>query len=201
MSGGTGVVLATERLVLRRINEDDSPFLLQLLNDESFLRFIGDRGVRTLEDASRYARTGPMASYERFGFGLWLATLKENDASIGICGLLKRDVLDDVDIGYALLPAYRAQGFAIEAVSATLSYARDVLALQRVVAVVNPDNASSRKLLDNAGMRLEGQVRLAPDTPMIDLFTLDLRGTLPEAASGMPDGNREQNTHNSPVTS
>ena len=164
------IVLETERLSLRRLNEGDAPFLLELLNDASFLRFIGDRGVRTLDDARSYVRTGPVASYERLGFGLWLTALRSDEAPVGICGLLKRDTLDDVDIGFAFLPAFWSRGYALEAVTAVLSHARDVLGVERVVAVVNSDNASSRRLLMKVGLKFERLVQLAPDAPHIELF-------------------------------
>ena len=160
----------TERLILRRITEGEAPFLLELLNDPSFLRFIGDRGVRTLDDARSYVRTGPATSYARHGFGLWLTELKSDGTPIGICGLLKRDALDDVDVGFAFLPAFRACGYAIEATAAVLSHARSTYGLARVVAVVHPENASSRKLLAKAGMVFQRVVQLSPDEPPLELF-------------------------------
>ena len=111
-------VLETKRLILRRLCADDAEFILELLNQPSFLRYIGDKGVRNTEDAIRYIQTGPVASYDRFGFGLYLVELKESDVSIGMCGLLKRETLPDVDIGFAFLPGYWSQGYAFEAAAA-----------------------------------------------------------------------------------
>ncbi|MEP6621800.1 MAG: GNAT family N-acetyltransferase [bacterium] len=163
-------VLESDRLVLRRITEDDALFLLELLNDEAFLRFIGDRGVRTEDDARAYARNGPIASYQRHGFGLLLTALKDDNTPIGICGLLKRDTLEDVDVGFAFLPAFRTRGYAFEAVTAVLSYARGTLGLSRVVAIVNADNERSRKLLMRAGLQFERLVQQESDGPSVELF-------------------------------
>ena len=91
-------VLDTERLSLRRLGAADAEFIVELLNQPSFIANIGDRGVRTADDARRYIEDGPVASYERFGFGLFLVELKSTGEPIGICGLLKRDTLDDVDV-------------------------------------------------------------------------------------------------------
>ena len=167
-------VLQTDRLALRRLTAGDASFLVELLNEPSFLRYIGDKGVRTEADACRYLEAGPTASYERFGFGLWRVALKESAEPIGMCGLLKRDWLDDVDVGFAFLPRFWAKGYAFEAASGVLVHARDAFGLKRVVAVTSPDNGASRGLLAKLGFRFERSVR-APDGAEDRLFGLDLR--------------------------
>ncbi len=164
-------VLETERLALRRLTTDDAQFILELLNEPSFLRYIGDKGVRTNADACRYIETGPMASYERFGFGLYRVELKDSREPIGICGLLKRDSLPDADIGFALLPRYWSKGYAFESASAVLAHARDTLGLRRVLAITSPDNVASINLLEDLGFRFERVSRLAEDTPEIRVFS------------------------------
>jgi RimJ/RimL family protein N-acetyltransferase len=163
-------ILETERLQLRQLTLDDAGFVLRLLNEPSFIQNIGDREVRTIDQAHDYIRRGPLASYAKFGFGLWLVETKSDIAPIGICGLLKRDVLDDVDIGYALLPEFWSQGYALETASAVMSYAGKTLGLSRVVAVTNPDNQASIRLLEKMGFRFERMVRLSDDAPEIKLF-------------------------------
>lgn len=163
-------ILETDRLRLRRLSVDDAEFILRLLNEPSFIQNIGDRSVRTIEDARGYILKGPVASYERFGFGLLLVEEKESGAPIGICGLLKRDVLDDVDIGYALLPEFWSRGYALESASAVISYAREKLGAKRVLAVVNADNQSSIHLLGKMGFQYEKMIRLSDDAPEIKLF-------------------------------
>ena len=111
-------ILGTSRLNLRQLSVADAPFMLSLLNEPSYLQFIGDKGVRTLVDARDYILKGPAASYEQFGFGLYLTELKENGDPIGICGLIKREALPDVDIGYALLPTYWGNGYVVDTNSA-----------------------------------------------------------------------------------
>jgi RimJ/RimL family protein N-acetyltransferase len=166
----TSVVLTTARLTLRRLTYDDAPFLVTLLNDSDFIRYIADRKVRTVADACRYLDAGPGAMYERYGFGLWLVALSASGESIGICGLLKREVLEDVDLGFAFLPTFRSQGYAFEAARGSLDYARDTLGLSRVVAVAQPDNERSHRLLVKLGFRREGHTRLAADGPELALF-------------------------------
>jgi RimJ/RimL family protein N-acetyltransferase len=163
-------VVETERLVIRRLTDSDAPFIMELVNDPDFLHNIGDRGVRNLEDAVRYIQAGPIASYDRHGFGLFKVELKEGGIPVGMCGLLKRDVLPDVDIGYAFLPDFRGRGLAAESAGAVLAYARDQLAIPRVVAIVSPGNHDSIRLLTKLGMAFERPVRLAPDDDEIDLF-------------------------------
>jgi RimJ/RimL family protein N-acetyltransferase len=166
-------ILETERLVLRRLSSDDAEFILELLNQPSFLRYIGDKGVRTTEDAVRYIQTGPVASYERFGFGLYLVELKETGVPIGMCGLLKRDTLPDADVGFAFLPDYRSQGYAFEAASSVMSYGREVLGLPRIVAITSRDNDASIKLLEKIGLKFEGLIKPSEDLGEVRLFGSD----------------------------
>jgi ribosomal-protein-alanine N-acetyltransferase len=165
-----GLILSTDRLVLREMVDDDAPFILGLLNDPSFVRNIGDRGVRSLDDARAYIGSGPAASYTRHGFGLWLVELRHDGTSVGICGLLKRDVLEDVDIGFAYLPEFQAKGYGFEAARAVLDYARDRLHLPRVVAIVNADNEASARLLEKLGMSFERMVQPFPGQSPLRLF-------------------------------
>ena len=165
-------ILETERLVLRHVSPDDAEFILELLNQPSFLRYIGDKGVRTTEEAVRYIQTGPVASYERFGFGLYLVELKETGVPIGMCGLLKRDTLLDADVGFAFLPDYWSQGYAFEAASSVMSYGREVLGLPRIVAITSRDNDASIRLLEKIGMKFEGLI-----TPSEELGEVRLFGT------------------------
>jgi ribosomal-protein-alanine N-acetyltransferase len=167
-------VLQTDRLALRRISLDDAPFILELLNDSSFLRFIGDKKVRTLDDARNYILSGPMASYEKFGFGLFLVELKKSSTPIGICGLLKRDTLEDVDIGFAFLPDFCGLGYGFESARATMEYGRDVLGLKRIVAITSPDNEASVALLEKLGLRFERLTRLSDEAPEVKLFAAAL---------------------------
>lgn len=166
-------VLDTARLNLRRLASDDAAFILELLNDPDFIKNIGDRGVRTIADARRYISDGAVASYEKHGFGLYLVELKESGAAIGICGLVKRDSLADVDIGFAFLPRYRAHGYAVESATAVKTYAFDVLGLKRLVAIVDPANAGSKRVLEKIGLTYERTLRLSDDAPEVHLYASD----------------------------
>ena len=164
-------VLETERLSLRQFTVDDAQFILKLLNEPSFLRYIGDKQVRSLEDAEAYILNGPMASYERNGFGLYLVALKESYTPIGMCGFLKREELPDPDIGFAFLPEFWNKGFAFEAASALLEDARQRLSLQRILAITSLDNEASIKLLQRLGFKFDKVVRLSGDGEQVKLFT------------------------------
>ena len=166
-------VMETERLVLRHLTEGDAAFILRLLNEPSWIRFIGDRGVRELEGARGYIARGPAASYERHGFGLFLVELKGAGTPAGICGLIKRDTLEDVDIGFAFLPEFWGRGYALESAAATMEYARNVLGLKRVAAIVAPDNESSIRLLEKLGMSCERTIRLPGDPEELKFFARD----------------------------
>ena len=163
-------VLTTARLDLRRMTIDDAEFILQLLNDPDFIRFIGDKGVKTVDDARQYIVNGPMASYERHGFGLWLVELKPSSIPVGMCGLLKRETLDDVDIGFAFLPGYRSRGYGFESAAAVMQYGRHVLGLQRIVAITDPDNAGSIRLLQKIGLSFDRMIKLADDSREVSLL-------------------------------
>jgi len=165
-------VLETGRLRLRRLTPDDGEFILDLLNDASFIRNIGDKKVRSIEDALRYISSGPMASYERHGFGLWLVETLGSGEPVGLCGLLKREELDDVDLGYAFLPAFRSMGYAAEAAEGVIEYARARLGLGRIVAITLPGNSASIRVLEKNGFCFERIVRLTDDGDELSLYAL-----------------------------
>jgi RimJ/RimL family protein N-acetyltransferase len=163
----------TPRLAFRPLTPADAPFIVALVNDPDWLRFIGDRNVRSVGDAVGYIRNGPMASYARHGFGLWRAALRDSDTPIGICGLLQRDVLPHPDLGFAYLPAHRGRGYGVEAATATLAYGRKEFGFRRVLAFTSPENERSMALLRKAGMRFEGTIRLARDQGESRLFAVE----------------------------
>ena len=166
------IILETERFRLRHLTpETDAECILELLNDPSFIRYIGDKGVRDLDGARRYIIHGPVKSYDAHGFGLNLVELKTDATPIGICGVLKRDTLPDPDIGFAFLPAYWNQGYAFESAVAVMEHARETLKLGQILAITSPDNQASGKLLDKIGLRFERMIRLTEDTPEVKLFT------------------------------
>lgn len=169
-----GTILETPRLVLREFTHGDDAFLLRLLNEPSWLRFIGDRGVRTLEDARRYVDDGPRASQARNGFALWCVVPKRTGAPVGMCGLVRRDALPGPDVGFAFLPESWGKGFAVESAGAVLARARDVLGIRRVLAITNPDNAASIRVLERIGMVREGSVRMPGEVLDLALYARDL---------------------------
>ncbi len=164
-------VLETARLVLRELTLADAEFILGLLNQPSFIRHIGDKGVRTLEDARQYILNGPVDSYRRLGFGLYLVESRDPKVAMGICGLVKREALEDVDVGFAFVPEFWSQGYGLESASAVMTHAREVLGLERIVAVTSPGNQASIKLLEKLGLRFERMIKLSDDEPEISLFS------------------------------
>ena len=167
------VVLQTERLYLRQQQVADAPFILQLVNDSDWIRYIGDRGLRTVEAAEAHIRDGAMAMYTRHGFGLYLVETKVAQVPIGICGLVRRDFLDEVDLGFALMPQYRGKGYAYEAAQATIDYARSEIGLERLLAIVLPDNVASIRLLERLGYQFD-QPYDYPNGDLVHLYTLAL---------------------------
>ena len=153
-------ILTTERLSLREFVSNDANFVIKLLNEKSFLQFIGDKGVRNVEDANRYLNTGPVASYQRHGFGLYHVEHADSGRSIGMCGLLKRDDQEYPDIGYAFLEEFTANGYAFEAASAVLEHGHNSLGIDTIVAFVDPGNAKSIGLLLKLGMAFVGTTRV-----------------------------------------
>ncbi len=174
-------ILETPRLRLRRLSEDDAPFMLALLNDEAFLRFIGDRNVRTEDEARAYILNGAMASYEANGFGLYLVESKAHGAPIGLCGVLRRDSLPDPDLGFAFTAEHRSRGYGKEAAAATLEYAARTLGLPRIAAIVSPDNDASLRVLHGLGFAFERMVRMSEDEPEILYLARELNGRAPAA--------------------
>jgi len=166
-------VCVTERLSLRRMTLRDAGFILKLLNEPPFLRFIGDKGVRTLEDACRYIETGPVASYRQYGFGLFLVELKADATPIGMCGLLKRASMQDVEVGFAFLSSFCAQGYATESGLAVMKLGRELFGLRRVAAITDPDNDGSANVLRKIGLEFRGMIQLPEYETERRLFIAD----------------------------
>jgi len=154
------MMIETQRLRIRYFNEADTDFIVKLLNEPSFIENIVDKGVRNKQDAINYLESGPYASYQKFGFGLSLVDLKDSNTPIGMCGLIKREELDDVDIGYALLTEFEGKGYAKEASQAVLENGNAEYGLKRIIAVTSPSNAGSIKLLESLGFKYESMVEL-----------------------------------------
>jgi RimJ/RimL family protein N-acetyltransferase len=176
------VVLETDRLRLRHLASGDAPFIVELLNDPDWLRYIGDRGVRNEEQAVAYIQNGPMRSYAERGFGLYLTELKTGGEAIGLCGLIKRDFLPYVDLGFALLPRFRGAGYAFEAAAGVMRYAGATLRLPRVVAITALDNERSARLLQKLGFRYERLIPYPGEEEPVRLFgcALDANGARAE---------------------
>jgi RimJ/RimL family protein N-acetyltransferase len=149
------IVLETERLTLRWLDVKDAPFILELVNDPAWIQFIGDKGIKNLEDAKKYILNGPVDMYNKMGFGLYLVERKEDLTPLGMCGLIKRDSLEDVDIGFAFLEKFRSKGYGYESAAAVMEYGVQKLGMKRIVAITSIDNINSGKLLEKVGLRFE----------------------------------------------
>ncbi|MFL5385563.1 MAG: GNAT family N-acetyltransferase [Longimicrobiaceae bacterium] len=165
--------ITTERLVLRELADDDAAFIVELMNDPDWLRFIGDRGMRTLDDARGYIATGPREMYARHGYGLYAVERRNEPGPIGICGLVRRDWLEDADLGFAFLPRFRGAGYAHEAAAATLEHAA-ALGLHRILAIVSPENEASVRLLAKIGMTFQRMASPAPDAAEVCVYGREL---------------------------
>ena len=167
-------IVETERLRLRRLDLDDAPFIFELVNDPDWIRFIGDKGVRNLDDARHYIETGPMAMYREYGFGLYCVERKSDTRPLGICGLRRRDSLADVDLGFALLPAWRGLGYAGEAAGAVVTTAL-AGGIEPVCAILKPDNRASRRLLEKLGFERSGGFHDPASGDWLDRYVIDSR--------------------------
>src|SRR5450432_943852 len=156
------IILKTDRLIISNLILNDASFILELVNTPGWLQFIGDRGIKNTTDAENYIINGPMASYEKNGYGLYLVTLKDTAAPIGICGILKRDTLEYEDIGFALLPEYTGNGYALEAAAAVIVYAKQTLGLKKIAAITLEANHRSVNLLTKLGLVFEKKIFFPP---------------------------------------
>lgn len=163
--------LETERAILREVNEADAEFILDLLNQPSFIRYIGDRNVRMPEQARHYIETRFAKSYREFNFGMWAVELMETNQLAGICGFVKRDGLPDADIGFAFLPQFERKGYAFESASAALRYGETVLNFRRVLAVTSKDNENSGRLLGKLRFKFERLIVLPGGDEELKLFS------------------------------
>lgn len=166
--------LTTQRLALRWFTAADAGLMLKVWNDPAFVRFVGDRGIRTLDEATAALEAGALAMYRDFGYGPFRVALRSNDEPIGICGLFKRDYLDDPDIGFGLLPEYCRNGYAFEAASAVMDDARRAGLFDRISAIVSPDNAASIGLIDKLGLTLVERMRPPGNDSDVLLYAVDL---------------------------
>lgn len=163
-------ILETERLSLREFNLEDSDFVLELVNSPKWIEFIGDRNVRTQAEAKEFLENNLIKSYKENGFGLWVVVLKETNTSIGMCGLVNRDTLEDIDIGFAMLPEYFGSGYGYEIANATINYAKNILHLDKIVGITNPNNIASIKLLNKIGLRFVKTIEL-PEKDTVLFFS------------------------------
>ena len=149
------VITITERLIIRELSVSDSPFILELVNTPTWLKFIGDRGVKNLDDAKSYLKKGPLKSYDDNGFGLYWVGLRDSNVPIGMCGLIKRADFDSPDIGFAFLPEYEGKGYGYESASAVLDYCKTEFQVKRIIGITLEANTASVRLLEKLGLSFE----------------------------------------------
>lgn len=154
-------ILETERLCLRELDLNDTAFIIKLLNTPNWLAYIGDKNVRTIEEAKKYLKDGTLKSYKENGYGLWMVQLKDSKIPIGMCGLVNRETLEDVDIGFAFLPEYVRMGYGFEIADATMKYAKHTLKLNKIVGITDAENIASIKLLNKLGLQFEKTVEFS----------------------------------------
>jgi len=168
------LIAITERLIIRELSVSDAPFILELLNTPNWLRFIGDRGVKDLEDAKKYLKKGPLKSYDDNGFGLYMLELRESKTPIGICGLIKRTDFKDPDIGFAFLPDYESKGYGFESATEVLAYGRDEFLVRKVLGITLEKNIASVRLLEKLGLTFEKKFIYESTKEELMLFSIEL---------------------------
>ena len=166
--------LETSRLLLRRVTLRDADLMLAIWNDPAFIRFVGDRGIRTVEEARGALKEGALHLFATYGYGPFCVVRKTDGRRLGICGLFRRDNLDDPDIGFALLPQYCGVGFAMEAADAVIDHARDDLGLEIVMAIVSPENVASIGLIEKLGLSFERHITMPGEDQEISLYSMQL---------------------------
>lgn len=167
-------LISTDRLFIRKFDLNDAEFIYQLLNSEAWIKYIGNRNIRNLEDARNYIANSPLYFYQKFGFGPYLVALKDRYEPIGMCSLIKRDTLNDVDLGFAFLDPFIGKGYAYEASKAIIEFSEKTLALKKLVAIALPDNTASLKLLEKLGFRYQNNIQFPNETEELMLFSLTL---------------------------
>ncbi len=167
-------MVETERLILRRVTLDDAPFILRLVNEPAWIQYIGDKKIRTLDAARAYITDGPLKMYTQFGFGLFLIELKNTLTPVGLCGLIKRDELHDVDIGFALVPECWGKGYGFESASAVMRYAVAQHGMSKLLAITLPENGPSIALLEKLGFNYQQRIHLAHDDAELELYSVTL---------------------------
>jgi RimJ/RimL family protein N-acetyltransferase len=169
-SGTNDAVIVTERLLMREVRRADAPFVLEFLTDAKVLRYIGDRGIRTVEGSEAYIEEKIRGSYREHGYGMWLVVERSSDRAVGMCGLVNREFLEDVDVGYGFLQAHAGQGFATEAAAAVMAYAHRSLAISRLVAITSIENDASIRVLEKLGLQFDSIIEFPGDPDGARLF-------------------------------
>lgn len=168
-------IIETERLRLREFDSTDGELIYELLNSPGWLKYIGSRSIATIDDAVKYIETKIQKGYRESGFGFYLVELKASGAKTGMCGLVKREGLDDIDIGFALLPQFENKGYALESSMAVIQYARNVLNIHKLAAITLPSNLSSIKLLEKLGMKFDKKINIPGDPEELLLYKMGLK--------------------------
>lgn len=163
-------IIETERLELRKLSLEDSNFIFELLNDPDWIKYIGNRNINNDEDAQNYISNRLLKGYEQYGFGFYLVKEKDSNSSIGLCGLIKRDFLEKVDLGFAFLPKYREKGYAYESASAIMKYAKENFGLNTLLAITSLNNTNSINLLEKLGFKFEKTIKMPNENEELNLF-------------------------------
>ena len=163
--------LKTARLILTEFKISDAPFFYELLNDPAFIEFIGDRNIKSVSDAEKYLSERIIPSYAKNGFGFYLVSTNENNVPIGMSGIIDREGLDHIDVGFAFLSKFRGKGYAFEATDAVMKYATDTLKINPIVAITSINNVKSINLLERLGLHYDKLIQLPNETEKIKLFS------------------------------
>jgi RimJ/RimL family protein N-acetyltransferase len=168
----------TARLTLTPLTLNHDAFIITLLNSPGWLRFIGDRKVKTADDAKAYI-TKIVNSTQ---FKYWVAKLKDTGEPIGVITLIERDYLPHPDIGFAFLPAYAKMGYAFEGADAVMHGLALAMGLSRLLAITLRDNVGSIGLLKKLGFVFDREMER--DGEVLEVWGRDLGG---DRVSGRTD--------------
>ncbi len=167
-------IIETERLRLREFDHSDSDLIFELLNSPGWLKYIGNRSIADIEDAANYIEAKLQKGYRDSGFGFYLVELKATGEKTGMCGIVKREGLDDIDLGFALLPKFENKGYAFESSMAVIQYAKNVLNIKKLAAITLPSNIASIRVLEKIGMKFEKRIYIPGDPEELLLYSMQL---------------------------
>jgi len=152
--------LETARLRLRLFTPDDVQVMFELNSDPEVIKYAEATPTRNLKEARERLEQGPLADYEKYGYGRFAVELKETGKVIGFCGIKYIPEIELPEVGYRYLKAYWGRGIGTEAARVCVDFARDDLKISKLIALIIPENTASIRLSEKLGMTRGPLIRI-----------------------------------------